>query len=67
MLVPYEKGLLMKMVHERCQVMRERYVQEGLLATVRADARMASTLGPYVVEDEAEREPATRQPARMSG
>ena len=52
-LVPYEKGLLMKMVHERCQVMRERYVQEGLLATVRADARMASTLGPYVVEDEA--------------
>ena len=52
-LVPYEKGLLMKMVHERCQVMRERYVQEGLLATVRADARMASTLSPYVVEDEA--------------
>ena len=52
-LVPYEKGLLMKMVHERCQVMRERYVQEGLLATVRADARMASTLAPYAVgEDE---------------
>lgn len=48
-LVPYEKGLLMKMVHERCQVMRERYVQEGLLATVRADARMASTLAPYAV------------------
>ena len=51
-LVPYEKGLLMKMVHERCQVMHERYVQEGLLATVRADARMASTLEPYVVKDE---------------
>ena len=51
-LVPYEKGLLMKMVHERCQVMHERYVQEGLLATVRADARMASTLEPYVVDDE---------------
>ena len=50
-LVPYEKGLLMKMVHERCQVMRESYVQEGLLATVRADARMAATLEPYVVEE----------------
>ena len=49
-LVPYEKGLLMRMVHERCQVMRESYVQDGLLATVRADARMASTLAPYVVE-----------------
>ena len=50
-LVPYEKGLLMKMVHERCQVMHESYVQEGLLATVRADARMAATLEPYVVEE----------------
>ena len=56
-LVPYEKGLLMKMVHERCQVMRETYVQGGLLATVRADERMARTLAPYVVEDEAEAEP----------
>ena len=53
-LVPYEKGLLMKMVHERCQVLRERYVQEGLLATVRADARMAATLEPYVVPDDDE-------------
>ena len=51
-LVPYEKGLLMKMVHERCQVMRESYVQDGLLATVRADARMAATLEPYVVDEE---------------
>ena len=50
-LVPYEKGLLMKMVHERCQVMRESYVQEGLLATVRADARVAATLERYVVTD----------------
>lgn len=49
-LIPYEKGLLMKMVHERCQVMHESYVQEGLLATVRADARMAKTLAPYVTE-----------------
>ena len=47
-LVPYDKGLLMKMVHERCQVMRETYVQDGLLATVKADARMAATLEPYV-------------------
>ena len=52
-LVPYEKGLLMKMVHERCQVMRESYVQEGLLATVRADARMAATLAPYVASGDA--------------
>ncbi|WP_072499620.1 GTPase HflX [Olsenella phocaeensis] len=48
-LVPYDKGLLMKMVHERCQVVREEYVQGGLMATVRASSRMAETLAPYVV------------------
>ena len=53
-LVPYEKGLLLKMVHERCQVMRERYVDGGLLATVKASARMRETLAPYKAEDEAE-------------
>lgn len=46
-LVPYEKGLLMKMVHERCQVIRETYTERGLLATVKADERMARTLEPY--------------------
>lgn len=52
-LVPYDKGLLLKMVHERCQVMRERYVQRGLLATVKASARMSATLAPYEVDEEA--------------
>ena len=53
-LVPYEKGLLLKMVHERCQVMRERYVDNGLLATIKASERMRSTLAPYRVDDEVE-------------
>ena len=53
-LVPYEKGLLLKMVHERCQVMRERYMDNGLLATIKASERMRSTLAPYRVDDEAE-------------
>ena len=50
-LVPYEKGLLLKMVHERCQVMRERYVGGGLLATVKAGSRMRATLAPYEVDE----------------
>lgn len=49
-LVPYDKGLLMRMVHERCQVISERYEEGGLLATVRASERMIKTLAPYVVE-----------------
>ncbi|MBQ6395856.1 MAG: GTPase HflX [Atopobiaceae bacterium] len=53
-LIPYDKGILMKMVHERCQVIRETYVAGGLLVTARASKRMADTLAPYRVEDEDE-------------
>jgi GTPase len=49
-LVPYSKGMLVKMVHERCQVIREQYQDGGLLVTLKASQRMASTLEPYVVE-----------------
>lgn len=50
--VPYDKGMLMKMLHERCQVVREEYVQEGLKATVCASERMHDFLLPYSVEEE---------------
>lgn len=50
-LIPYEKGILMKMVHERCQVIREQYRGGGLLVTARVSARMAATLVPYQVGD----------------
>ena len=52
-LIPYSKGILMRMAHERCRVVRERYVEGGLLVTVNADERMAATLEPYRVSDEA--------------
>lgn len=50
-LIPYEKGIFMKMVHERCQVIREQYQGGGLLVTARVSARMAATLAPYQVGD----------------
>ena len=50
-LVPYEKGMLVKMVHERCQVIREEYVQDGLKATIRASERMRDYLAPYRLEE----------------
>ena len=50
-LIPYDKGLLQKMVHERCQVIRERYISGGLLVTVSASERMRATLAPYFVDD----------------
>lgn len=53
-LIPYSKGLLLKMCHERCQVIRERYVDGGLLATLKASKRMRATLEPYRVDDDLE-------------
>ena len=52
-LIPYEKGLLMKLVHERCQVLRESYEQGGLLVTAKASKRMRETLRPYEIEGDA--------------
>lgn len=51
-LIPYEKGMLARMAHERCQVIREQYLDGGMLVTVKASRRMASTLSPYIVGDE---------------
>lgn len=49
-LVPYDKGLLMKMVHERGQVIRETYVDGGLLVTAKVPPRLAGALAPYRAE-----------------
>ena len=49
-LVPYDKGLLMKMVHERGQVIRETYVDGGLLVTAKVPPRLAGSLAPYRAE-----------------
>lgn len=59
-LIPYSKGLLLKMCHERCQVIRERYVDEGLLATLKASERMRATLEPYRVDDDLEKSNAAQ-------
>lgn len=50
--VPYQKGMLIRMVHERCQVVREQYEQDGLLVTLKAGPQMASTLAPYVATND---------------
>ena len=51
-LIPYGKGLLIKMLHERCQLIHEQYGEQGIVATVRASERMAKTLAPYRYEQE---------------
>jgi GTP-binding protein HflX len=47
--IPYSEGKAMSMLHEQCQVIREQYVQEGLCATVKANARVASRLAAFDV------------------
>jgi GTP-binding protein HflX len=51
-LIPYDQGMLMKLVHERCQVMRESYVEGGLLVTAKVSARLHATLGRYEVGED---------------
>lgn len=60
-LIPYSKGLLLKICHERCQVIRERYVDGGLLATLKASERMRATLEPYRVDDDLESNAAQKK------
>lgn len=66
--IPYEKGLLMKMVHERGQVLRETYEDGGLLITAKVPVRLAGTLAPYRVDgdnleskEDSESEPDTER------
>jgi GTP-binding protein HflX len=49
-LIPYENGMLINMVHESCQVLNERYEQKGVFATIKASSRMATLLKSYAVE-----------------
>jgi GTP-binding protein HflX len=46
--IPYDKGMLIKLVHERGQVLRESYEQEGLVVTARVSPRLCSSLAPYL-------------------
>ncbi len=46
-LIPFEKGNLVKTIHEKCLVLHEEYVPEGLQITVRASKYMQEVLRPY--------------------
>lgn len=49
--VPYDRGALLARIHERCQMISERYEQSSVLVTVKADKQMAAALKPYQIED----------------
>lgn len=49
--VPYDRGALLARIHERCQMISERYEQSGVLVTVKADKQMSAALKPYQIED----------------
>lgn len=51
MCIPYDKGALMSLVHERCQVLSERYEQRGLLVTAKVAPRLVDTFAPFRVEE----------------
>ena len=50
-LIPYTKGMLVRMIHERCRIVRETYLEEGLLVTLGVSRRVLATLEPYLVDE----------------
>lgn len=51
-LIPFANGRITQMVHERCRIVREEYVAEGLMATVLAGPKMQKVLVPFLLSDE---------------
>ncbi len=47
--VPYDRGKMVQMIHERCRIIHEEYGADGYVATVRANPQMDAMLRPYVV------------------
>jgi GTP-binding protein HflX len=52
LLIPYDKGSLVRLVHERCQVIRESYGDGGLQVSAKVPRRLAKGLEPYAKGDE---------------
>ena len=52
-LIPFDKGNLVHVLHERAQVIREQYLPEGLQVTARIPKDMVAGFQPYGIEDPA--------------
>lgn len=51
-LIPYDKGSVIKEVHLRAQVIHEEYREEGTFIVARMPRRLAAFVGPYLVHDD---------------
>ncbi|MBQ9058495.1 MAG: GTPase HflX [Atopobiaceae bacterium] len=50
MLVPYGKGMLIKLIHESCQIVRETYENHGFLVTAKVPRRLLGALDAYRID-----------------
>lgn len=50
LLIPYNRGDLVSLAHQRCAIMNEEYLDTGTHLTVRAGNQAAAKLRPFVVE-----------------
>ncbi len=48
--IPFDKGQLISIAHERCQVIREVYDDQGLNLTARVPQDLVDAFSPYVIE-----------------
>ena len=50
-LIPFEKGSLVRLAHERGHVVREEYVETGCVVTLRADEYLRKALASYRIDN----------------
>ena len=51
-LIPFDKGSLVRLAHERSHVVRERYVESGTILTLQADGHIQARLRDYRIDDD---------------
>lgn len=51
LLIPYNRGDLVSLAHQRCAILNEEYLDTGTRLTLRAGSQAAAKLKPFAIED----------------
>ena len=52
MRIPYDRGDLVSLAHQRCFISREAYEPDGTVIQMRVPSTFAPTFKPFVVEED---------------
>ena len=52
LLIPFDRGDLVSLAHQRCAILNEEYLATGTRLTVRAGSQAAAKLKPFVANED---------------